>query len=81
MLVSQVTFRWLHRWAGDSSAASKLFTASYDGSLRCLDPGAGEFQLVVSSEDAEFSAMDCTADGNVAILGDNDGYLHVYDVR
>lgn len=25
--------------------------------------------------------MDCTADGNVVITGDNDGYLHVFDVR
>jgi len=69
------------RWAGASGSAPKLFTSSYDGSLRCLDPQAGDFQLVVSSEDAEFSAMDCSADGNVAILGDNDGYLHVYDIR
>lgn len=37
--------------------------------------------MVVSSEEAEFSAMDVTADGNVAILGDNDGYLHVFDIR
>lgn len=67
------TFRW--------ASGGKLFTASYDGSLRCLDPAAGNFELVVSAEEAEFSAFDCTPDGNVAILGDNDGYLHVFDVR
>jgi hypothetical protein len=64
-----------------AGGALKLFTSSYDGSMRCLDPSTGSFQLVVSSEEAEFSAMDCTADGNVAILGDNDGYLHIYDIR
>lgn len=68
------------RWAG-SSAASKLLTGSYDGSLRCLDPSTGSFDLIVSSEEAEFSAMDCSMDGNLAIMGDNDGYLHTFDIR
>ena len=49
--------------------------------MRCLDPTTGKFELLVSSEEAEFSAMDCTADGSTAILGDNDGYLHVFDIR
>ena len=58
-----------------------LYTSSYDGSLRCLDLTAEKFQLTISSEDAEFSAMDCTADGNVVFLGDNDGDVHIYDIR
>lgn len=69
-----------HRWAG-SSGAPKLFSGSYDGSMRCLDPSTGQFEVVVSNEEADFSAMDCTADGNVAILGDSDGYFHIYDIR
>ena len=68
------------RWGG-STGAPKLFSGSYDGSVRCLDPSTASFEVVVSSEEAEFSAMDVTADGNVAILGDNDGYLHVFDIR
>ena len=69
------------RWVSGGKTACKLLTVSYDGSLRCLDPATGRFELVVSSEDAEFSAFDCTPDGKVAILGDNDGYLHVYDIN
>ena len=68
------------RWAG-SQGAPKLYSGSYDGSLRCLDPVTGNFEVVFSSEEAEFSAMDVTADANVAIMGDNDGYLHVFDIR
>lgn len=49
--------------------------------MRCLDPVTGNFEVVFSSEEAEFSAMDVTADANVAIMGDNDGYLHVFDIR
>ena len=47
------------RWAGGSGAACKLFTASYDGSLRMLDAQAGRFELLITDEDAEYSAMDC----------------------
>lgn len=69
------------RWAGSTGAAARLFTCSYDGSVRMLDPAAGSFQLVLSDEDAEFSAFDCTADGNSAFLGDKDGNIDFLDVR
>ena len=46
-----------------------------------LDPCAGRFERLISSDEAEFSAFDCSPDGNVAILGDNDGYLHAFDIR
>lgn len=59
----------------------KLFSCSYDGSIRLLDATAGRFELAVSTEEAEFSAFDCSPDGNVAIAGDNDGCVRVYDVR
>ncbi len=29
------------RWVGGAGLAARLLTLSYDGSLRCLDPGAG----------------------------------------
>ncbi|KAK9868093.1 hypothetical protein WJX84_011731 [Apatococcus fuscideae] len=69
------------RWAGGTGAAACLFTCSYDGSVRMLDPAAGSFQLVLSDEEAEFSAFDCTADGATAFLGDKDGNIEVLDVR
>ncbi|KAK9823208.1 hypothetical protein WJX72_001110 [[Myrmecia] bisecta] len=69
------------RWAGGCGSAAKLFTASYDGSVRMLDPGPGAYELVLSSDDAEFSAFDCLADGNTGFVGDKDGNLDVFDVR
>jgi hypothetical protein len=49
--------------------------------VRRLDPGRGEFELLAARDDAEFSAMDCTANGSVLLLGDNDGNLEVLDAR
>ena len=69
------------RWAGGGGGSARLFTASYDGSLSMLDPCAGRFERLISSDEAEFSSFDCSPDGHVAILGDNDGYLHVFDIR
>ena len=46
-----------------------------------MDPHRGEFELLAARDDAEFSAMDCTADGNVMLLGDNEGNLEVLDAR
>ncbi len=40
------------RWAGGAGSAAKLFTCSYDGSVRALDPAAGVFELVHTDEDA-----------------------------
>lgn len=40
------------RWAGATGQAAKLFSCSYDGSVRALDPGAAIFQLVHSDADA-----------------------------
>jgi hypothetical protein len=57
------------KWAGGGGggAATKLFTGSYDGSLRCLDLGAGGVsQLAFGDEDLEFSALDVTGDGRWA---------------
>lgn len=50
------------RWAGGGGSCGKLLTGSYDGSVRMLDPSTATFQLLVTDEDAEFSAMDCLAD-------------------
>ncbi|KAK9842270.1 hypothetical protein WJX81_003820 [Elliptochloris bilobata] len=66
------------KWAGDV-----LVMASYDGSVRVLDPSASPatFHLALSDEDAEFSALDVSADGATAYLGDKDGGLTVADLR
>eukprot|EP00887_Chlorella_sp_A99_P003623 scaffold7.g3623.t1 len=72
------------KWAGGAAAAAQLFTVSYDGSARALDVATGTSQLLLSTEDAEFSAFDVTADGRrapTAVLGDNDGELCVLDCR
>ena len=69
------------RWAGGSGSASKLFSCSYDGSVRILDPARGFFQLAHTSEHAEYSAFDCTAAGAVLYLGDKEGNLEVLDTR
>ncbi|KAI3434695.1 hypothetical protein D9Q98_002758 [Chlorella vulgaris] len=69
------------KWAGGSGRGASLFTASYDGSLRCMDVQAGVSALVHSSDDDEYSCMDVTGDGRTALLGDNEGALHVVDVR
>ena len=46
------------RWAGGAGSAAKLFTCSYDGSVRALDPAAGAFQLVHTDEDAGAAHVD-----------------------
>ena len=50
-----------YRWAGGSGACGKLLSGSYDGSVRLLDPATATFELLVSDEEAEYSAMDCLA--------------------
>lgn len=69
------------KWAGGSGRGASLFTASYDGSLRRLDVARGVSELVVSSEDAEYSCMDVTSDGRTALLGDNEGAVVLVDTR
>ncbi len=53
-----------HRWAGGSGNCAKLVTASYDGSVRMLDPSTATFELLVTDPEAEYSAMDCLADAS-----------------
>ena len=50
------------RWAGGRGGCAKLLSASYDGSVRMLDPTTATFELLVTDPDAEYSAMDCLAD-------------------
>ncbi|BDA42654.1 WD repeat-containing protein 76 [Coccomyxa sp. Obi] len=64
------------RWASGC-----LLTAAYDGIVRRMDPAQGEFELLAVREDSEFSAFDCTADGNSMLLGDKDGDVEVVDAR
>lgn len=65
------------QWRG----THRLFTASYDGSLRLLDVEAGAFPLTFGDEEREYSSLDLDENGNAAFLGDNEGYLDVIDVR
>ncbi len=66
----------MRRWA-----TGKLHTAAYDGVVRRMDPQRGEFELLLARDDAEFSAFDCTLDGRVLFLGDNDGNFEMIDTR
>eukprot|EP00884_Botryococcus_braunii_P002941 jgi/Botrbrau1/12648/Bobra.67_1s0014.1 len=69
------------RWAGGQGADARLFTCSYDGSIRILDPSAACFSLGLADEESEFSAMDVTADSRSGFVGDKDGNLEVLDFR
>lgn len=64
------------RWA-----RGRLYTAAYDGVVRCMDPARPEFALLAARPDAEISAFDCAADGATLLLGDNEGNVEVADVR
>lgn len=66
----------LCRWAGN-----KLFTSSYDGSVRMLDAKTAQFALVLTDQEADFSALDMLADGSTGFVGDNDGNIEAFDVR
>lgn len=75
------------RWAGGPGHSAGLFSASYDGSLRRFDPGAGAAILLTSSEDLDFSAMDVTLDGRWGLWGgssadrDGEGREYWWDSR
>lgn len=69
------------RWAGGSGSAAKLISASYDGTVRSLDLGQGVFEAVVLSDNNEWSAMDCTSDGNCVYVADKDGDITAIDTR
>ena len=64
----------------------RLFTSSYDGTVRCLDPAGGVFAEVRRScgpGGREFSAMDVSegVGGLALLLGDNQGGLTRLDAR
>jgi len=66
------------RW----SAAGKLYTCSYDGSLRLLDAEKEQWtELFASDVGDEFSAFDVTADGSACYVADNVGGLRLLDTR
>ncbi|KAG2436241.1 hypothetical protein HXX76_006552 [Chlamydomonas incerta] len=75
------------RWLGRQAAvgANRLITASYDGSLRALDLGDGGRWLQLPApgkpEDAEWSALELSADGRTAYLGDPMGFFELVDLR
>ncbi|KAK3278453.1 hypothetical protein CYMTET_13611, partial [Cymbomonas tetramitiformis] len=70
------------RWAGAPSGGScQLYSCSYDGSVRRLDPETAQFLEVYGSDEDEYSAMDLARDGSILYIGDNDGACHVVDSR
>lgn len=62
---------------------TKLYSCSFDGSLRVLDVDKGAFAEAYVDEDADFSAMSLgpTDGGHVAYVGDGKGALTVVDLR
>ncbi len=74
----------LHWAGGSSSSSAKLYTSSYDGTIRILDPGAGAFlraEVQGLGPEDELSAMDVRADGDVAWLATPEGQMAVADFR
>lgn len=67
------------KWA--KTGAQRLFACSYDGSVRSLDVGAGQWLESFVSSEQEWSSFDVTADGNTAYMGDNDGGVTILDMR
>lgn len=67
------------KWAAGTGV---LYTCSYDGSIRALDPaGDGAFRPALLDGDAEWSAFDATDDGRVALVADKDGDAVLFDPR
>lgn len=68
------------KWA--RSGAPRLLSASYDGSVRCLDAAAGQWvELYEDPDGEEFSAFDCDAAGAVAFVGGKGGEVTGLDLR
>ena len=69
------------QWLGEGSAHA-VATASYDGSVRVLDVNAESFDLVGGlPEDIEISAMNCSPDGRMFFVGENEGRLLQLDPK
>lgn len=66
------------KWA--QTGAPRLLSGSYDGSIRCLDAGAGQWTELFSGDD-ELSAFDCDAACGMAFVGGPDGDLRSIDLR
>lgn len=68
------------KWA--PTGAPRLLSASYDGSIRCLDAAAGEWtELFADPDDEELSAFDCDAACGLAFVGGKGGELRGVDLR
>eukprot|EP00850_Spirogloea_muscicola_P015576 SM000121S25973 [mRNA] locus=s121:8606:11476:+ [translate_table: standard] len=60
---------------------TKLYTCSYDGSLRALDLEARVFAEVLHSHDDQFSALALAPSPGTAYIGDGDGCMSIFDPR
>lgn len=65
------------RWAPDA----KLWTSSYEGSVRALDVPSGKSLEMYFSEELEFSAFDLHTDGYTGLCASNRGDLVQLDSR
>ncbi|MEW5305169.1 MAG: hypothetical protein WDW36_007730 [Sanguina aurantia] len=70
-------------WAGGlAGGGARLFSASYEGTVRMLDPAAAMFlSLQGIPTGTEISAMEVSPDGNLVYIGDGSGDLNILDVR
>lgn len=65
-----------------SPGGDKLYSSSYDGSLRCLDVSSGRaVESYVSEAGSLLTSVDLSSDGNVVTFATVDGDVGIQDVR
>ena len=60
---------------------SKLFSSSYDGTVRCFDYEKGVFELLLQNEDEMYCHLALSCDVNKLYVAGNRGDLYVVDPR
>ncbi|KAL1922864.1 uncharacterized protein VTP21DRAFT_9240 [Calcarisporiella thermophila] len=74
--------RTISSMAFSPSDSTKLYTASYDSSVRCLDMVKQVFTEAYIGEDSTlYSSIDLDPTGNLVYFSDNDGRLSLRDLR
>lgn len=64
-----------------SGDGSKLFSSSYDGTVRCFDYDKGVFEMLLKNEDEMYSHLALSCDMNTLYVAGNRGDLYVVDPR
>jgi WD40 repeat protein len=67
----------------DHNEPSKLYSGSYDGTIRCLDLVKESFSLVLEAEESIYDVMfkDIAFSGNKAYIGTKGGEINFVDLR